>query len=866
MPTVASSSPPGQSAASGPFVDAASASPATLPATGDEAATYASSVVQLPPTVPELIQCLEQQHERCAQLTRCLERVQRESCLLAASSAGTSAEGRYEALSAAAAEGTTRLSSPPAEGSPTAPIPPPPPSSTSLARPAAVASSAAATAAAHGVSAPSNTGAGASSTRAVASEVVRPTALTGKLVGTVGAAPSSTMAVRAVVVTADPSTATPNCALATAMSAEEVAELRVRVMALETTQQLLTNTQSELSTTQSALTVERERLKAALADLAQLRKEILTDANDSSSPLPQAAEAPVSPAHQLAEVQTRLAERETEVHAARLRYESAAYALTQLQETVSAMTREKAFLQEKITHLEGQLQRLLTSSMEAGAIPAPRPAPSAPRLTASEAYQKEALEKQINDLRAMADKLARDAKKQGARRAKAEELALALQKENAELKASALTYRRQMNESELELEMAISRKEEDERIRQLERDANRLRSALRDRSDEYEHGKAEWERQLLVLTRQLRVHEAAAKQLLRRMLAYQVREVMWQQCLHASTHRSHGRAATPATSPRVSCSDARELAPLTAVAASPSSLVPQAEGAAVIAVSGASPSCSMSSSVVFKAAADTAQLVDRERQLEELKYTFERRVALAEAQRKAETQQLLALNKELRQALALSQEVLNQKTKLLEAAQNRLPPSAAAQLRSAPAASMVASQCSSFSGVLRDASTMGVCRNDGEDGPAATSPDGTDNSNQLASTHILSMETPRQVTDIERRYNPERMTTWEAVQVENEALLDRLTTLQEEKWRLTAIIEDLQRQCSALRGELKRNASTMNQLLAAGVLTPAAVSRSSDEGRLRALQCLLHETLQAKLELEERLQEANAAAPLRGQV
>ncbi|KAG5476902.1 hypothetical protein LSCM1_05234 [Leishmania martiniquensis] len=840
MPTATSSCPSAQGAATGSSVVPTSASPAALLAVEDETATYASAVLQLPPTVPELIQCLEQQHERCVQLTRCLERVQMESALLVASRNGTSAEGCLQSLLAAAADGAAKSSSPCTEGSLAVPIPSSPPPSSSPARPTAVVSSA----------------------RATCGEVVRGATLTGKVVNSVGAAPTTATAVRAVVVAADPSAVTPGCAPATAISPEELAELRVRVVALETTQQLLTNTQSELRATQGALSMERERLEAALRDLAQLRQEALAEANKDSPSLPEATDAPASLAHQLAEMQTRMAERETEARAARLRCESAVYALTQLQETMSKMTREKSFLEEKITHLEGQLQRLLTSSMEAAANPAPQPAPSAPRLSASEAYQKEALEKQVNDLRAMADKLARDAKRQTARRAKAEEVALALRKENTELKASALMYRRQVNESELERELAISRKEEDERLRQLERDANRLRSALRDRTDQYQHEKAEWERQLLTFSRQLRVHEAAAKQLLKRMLAYQVREVVWQQCLHVCAQRGHGCAATATTSSRVRSNHMEGPAPTTAAAASSSSLS-HCEDAADEIVRAALPSSLAPSTSVFGAAADTAQLVDRQRQLDELKHTFERRLALAEAQHKAETQQLLALNKELRQALAVSQEVLHQKAKLLEAAQSRLAPSAAAQMGSTPAPPTTATQRSSLSGVLRDASMSWGSRSDGEGGPADTSADVFDNSNQLALTHISTTEPPRQVTDIERRYNPERMTTWEAVQVENEALLDRLTTMQEEKWKLTTIIEDLQRQCSALRGELKRNASAMKQLLAAGVVTPAAVSRGGDEGRLRSLQCLLQETLQAKLELEERLQEAHTAISVR---
>ncbi|CAC9493465.1 hypothetical protein conserved [Leishmania donovani] len=833
---------------------AAAAPPTAPPPTEDEAASYTSSIVQLPPTVPELIQCLEQQHERCAQLTRCLERVHTQTSRLVSSRAGTPAGDQYNALFSAAADGVAKSSSPLAGCSPTTSTPPPPPSFALQVRPAADASSAPAAVVARGVPATTATGASPPAAHAVAGRVVHGTAVTGKVVGVAGAA-STTTAVRAVVVAAEPSTMTPSCAPATAPFSEEVAELRVRAVALDAAQGLLTSTQSELSTTQTALAMERKRLEAALVELAELRKALLADVSTTSLSLPQAGTTPASPAHQLADMQTRLAERETEVRAARLRHESAAYALAQLREAMSTMMREKAFLQEKNAHLEGQLQRLLTSSMEAAAHPAPRAAAAAPRLTASEAYQKEALEKQISDLHAMADRLTRDAKKQAARRAKAEEVAQALQKENAELKASALLYRRQVNESELELERAISRKEEDERLRQLERDANRLRIALRDRTAQYQQEKAKWERQMLALSRQARVNEAAAKQLLKRVLACQVREVVWKQCLHSATQRGDRDKSTTTAAANESSKVAPEPATPTVAAAS-SSTSSRMEDAAVTTLRVALPSPSVPYSPVFGAAADTAVLVDRERQLEELKHTFEQRIALVEAQRKAEMQQLLALNKELRQALTVSQDGLSEKTRLLEEVQRRLPPSAVAPLSNAPAAPTTTSQRPSFSGSWRDTSAAWVCRSDGENGPVASSLADLDSGDPLPSTHLLVVASPRQVTDIERRYNPEHMSTWEAVQVENEALLDRLTTMQEEKWKLTTMIEDLQLRCAALTGELKRNASTMNQLLAAGVLTPAAVSRGGDEGRLRSLQCLLQETLQAKLELEERLQEA----------
>ncbi|KAK7200418.1 hypothetical protein NESM_000096100 [Novymonas esmeraldas] len=828
---------------------AAAAAPAT---SGDaaEAVTaavgYSSSIVQLPPTVPELIVCLEQQHKRCVQLAGSLERVRAEAARLSAGSVGTSAEGRYTALaSLAAADGGSIMAGGSPGGARTTTAPPSP-------------------------SPPTRPSGG----------VVRGAVLTGTVVSaTAAAAPASSAPVRAtaVVATAQPPSRAPSTATTTSTAAaamEEVAELRVRAAALEATQRLLTDAREELSAVRTARAAEQSRLEAALADAAELRQAITAGAAATSSPSQECGDvAPAGAATlelRLSQLQSRCAESEAHARAAQRQSESTTYAQTRLQERVAALTQEKAFLEEKNTHLEGQLQRLLMSAMETAA---PRHTASgggggggsssggatstaAPRLTASEAYQKEALEKQIGDLRTMTDKLNRDAQRQAARRVRAEEVAQGLQKENAELKAAALQYRRQVNESELELERAITRKEEDERLRQLERDANRLRSALRDLTDHHEREKMSWEVQQLQWTRRARVHEAAEKQLLKRLVSYQVREAVWQQCRHGAAQRGRAPVAAAAASAPSGCTanGARKSAAASATAATAAPAPAAARGGQAAPP----PSAAAAGPVVLGAAADAATLVDRERQLEELRHTFDRRVALVEAQRTVEAQQLLALNKELRQALSVSQEELMQKTRLLEAVQRRPPPLAAAVVPLTPSLATPAtlSHGSSVSGGWRDTATALVCRGEGgEEGPAASADDVGD-IDAFASAHTPMAAVPRLVTEIERRYDPERMSTWEAVQVENEALLDRLTTMQEEKWRLTSMIEDLQRQCGALKGELRRNASTMNQLLAAGVLTPAAVSRGGDEGRLRALQCMLQETLQAKFELEERLQEA----------
>jgi hypothetical protein len=730
----------------------------------------------------------------------------------------------------------------------------------------------------------------------VTGKVVRGTVLTGKVVSTAstgGASPPAPQ--RAVVATiSTPATPAKPPSLARASttpstSPEEVEVLRVKAMAMEAAQQLLASTQDELKATEQRLAQEREKAAKVEDALSQLQVVTAASEKDISSTSP--GDVQSESAH-FAQLQISYGLSEAMLSDTKLKYQSALYTLAQLHEKMTANARERAFLEEKNTHLEGQLQRLLMSSMETGPPTAAATGvettstQAAPRLSASESYQKSALEKQIADLQAMADKLTSDLRKQTARRAKAESTVQALQKEVTDLKASALQFRRQVNESELELERAVSRKEDEERLRQLERDGNRLRTALRERTEHFVREKTQWESEKDVLDARARVQEAATRQLLRRLLAYQVREVVLRQCDYAasmrrseakqpaspSSIRMSSHAATPvqkAPSPSKTAAAAAVesvRSPSTAVRHGTSSSPTQVAATTTSLVNDTAFAASISAGPVGEAA-DTATLVNRERQLEELKHTFERRVALVDAQRKAEVQQLHALNKELRAALTTSQEELAQKTRLLDSAQqqqqqqrHQLQPLGLAKFASSSASLTPVAPARSSSSVSerRDTAAAWVCRTDGNDstdGPLGASVDDfCDGMGGVYSTaHTPVVAFPRQVTEIERRYDPEHMSTWEAVQVENEALLDRLTTMQEEKWRLTSYIEDLQRQSNTLKEELKRNASTMNQLLAAGVLTPAAVSRGSTEGSLRALQCLLQETLQEKFALEEKL-------------
>ncbi|KPA79436.1 hypothetical protein ABB37_05275 [Leptomonas pyrrhocoris] len=873
-------------------------------------APYTSTVVPLPPSIPELIQCWERQHERCAQMTRFIERVRAETAKMAAAPLSAVVAEALSTPKAAALSvaGPGAASTPP-------PLPPPPSNN------GATIQSPSGGVVARGVVADGKPA--TSSGAAVAGTVVRGTVITGKVVSATGTAvvaggsadgsqsppPRAVVASAAVVATpAQPPSATATVATAAAsgatpqISPDELQVLRAKAITVEATEQLLENTQEELRTSERNLTREKENLVRAQSRLAELRAAMTAKDADTSAPSPNDAHAQQS---LFAQQQIALELNEAVLSDTKLKYQSVLYALAQLTEQLATNAREKAFLEEKNTHLEGQLQRLLMSSMVTGSPTAPAPTqrstaastataanatastksapapPAAPRLSASESYQKSALEKQITELQSMTDKLTRDLRKQTARRAKAEETVQALQKEVADLKASALQFRRQINESELELERTVSRKEDDERLRQLERDGNCLRTALRERTEHFLREKTEWERERDVLEARARVQERATCQLLRRMLAYQVREVTLRQCEYAASARQKEAKSSSASLHGSPTALPAKQAVSRLKGAADTSETPSGIGtrraefffrptnaSASATPTNDGPSVTSPSSSPVGSAADTATLVNRERQLEELKHTFDRRVALVEAQRKAEVQQLHALNKELRAALTTSQEELTQQKRLFDTAQQqqqqRLSQTpgkyASASSATAVITPVVPARSSSSISERRDTAAAWVCRTDIEGSPpGASMDDWSDGAGGVYSTaHTPLTVSPRRVTEVERRYDPEHMSTWEAVQVENEALLDRLTTMQEEKWKLTSYVEDLQRQSNTLKEELRRNASTMNQLLAAGVLTPAAVSRGSAEGSLRALQCLLQETLQEKFTLEEKLRGLNA--------
>ncbi|KPI89261.1 hypothetical protein ABL78_1594 [Leptomonas seymouri] len=863
-----------------------------------ELASYSSTIVSLPPTVPELIRCLEQQHERHAQMTCFVERVRVEATKIAAASASPLKAIVTEVLatSRAAAPNTPRASE--------ASTPTPSAKSTG----ASISHSPSDNAGARGVD--TDRRVVAPGFPVVAGTVVRGTVLTGKVVSAKGSAAASggsssagpSVPVRAnVASTSAGSTPLKSSVVAAAaleaapqLTSDELQVLRAKAIAADATEQLLACTQEDLKVAEKKLAREKDKLALAESRLAQLQEEMTATDVDASLP---------SQSVLVAQLQKSLKLSETALSDTTLKHQSAVYMLAQLKGTMAASAREKAFLEEKITHLEGQLHRLLMSSVVTASPTAPSPTqrstaetsaaaaaatPStsaqtsahavlaAPRRSASESYEKNALEQRIIELQSMTDKLTRDLSKQSASRAKAEETVQALRKEVANLKASALHFRRQVNESELELERAVSRKEEDERLRQLEREGNCLRTALRERTEHFLREQEEWEHQKGSLEARARVQEHATRQLLQRMLAFQVREVTMRQCEYAASVRQ-GETKSLFAFPHASlvATPETKAAPLSkggsdttstpyAVGVRHAGLPPPSVNTSAAAASPKNDAALSFSSVAdaVGAAADTATLVNRERQLEELKHTFERRVALVDAQCKAEVQQLHILNKELRAALAVTQEELSRKTRLLDTAQqhqqrrgllvDKFSSFSANLIPAAPACS------SSMMSEQRGTAASWVCHANGDGSPGASLDDLSDDVGGIHSTMYTPLgASPRQVTDVERRYDPERMPTWEAVQVENEALLDRLTTMQEEKWKLTSCVEDLQRQGNALKEELKRNASTMNQLLAAGVLTPAAVSRGSAEGSLRSLQCLLQETLQEKFALEERLRSLN---------
>lgn len=664
------------------------------------------------------------------------------------------------------------------------------------------------------------------------------------------------------------------------------------IVAAEAAHCLLLDAREELARCEVALVEQRERCRAAwdFARGSSSSLQVTTRENDDSVKNGAAA---------LSETPNRLPlpieeGDNAEQTAIALRNEAALYRVAQMEQQLDTVKRENSFLVEKNTHLEGQLQRLLMSSMEMGSGTAGASRTAAvsekPPLSSGDIYNKEALEKQIKDLQGIAGKLSKDLKRQTAAAAALEGAKNKLQGENAELKAAVLRYRRQLNDQELDMEQSITRKEEDDRIRGMEKNANRLREALKGRTEELHSVKdsaAATQQQLLL---KLSVYGRAQHHLLRRLFAYQVRDIALRQCsavgrqqIRATNRGSDLPVNDPSTDTATSLLRQKPSGETLISPCSPP--LPSNHSGSFEGQPSQQQPCLAPDSVASTPSASSlplpqivgcSSLLDRAQQLDEIKSTFDRRVTFVEAQRRVEVQQLQALNRELRQALNASQEDLAQKTRLLERAllssQNRCRSESQHSLQRRPPkeSGVVATaedslrQVSSSMQLGGESASLSAAAwlSLGEDRVATEADTSMQDALSFVDRRLSAASNGGAVwspaaepplSEAAQRYDPENMPTWEAVQVENEVLLGRLTILQEEKWRLTSLVEDLERYCRTLKDELKRNASTMNQLLSAGVLTPSAVVKGSEEGQIRSLQCLLQETLEKRLQLEEQV-------------
>ncbi|CAD2217164.1 hypothetical protein ADEAN_000464200 [Angomonas deanei] len=450
------------------------------------------------------------------------------------------------------------------------------------------------------------------------------------------------------------------------------------------------------------------------------------------------------------------------------------------------MQKELAFVNEKNTALEGQLQRLFTSGMNE----AP---PANQKETPPPSEELEVLQKEVEALKAQNEKYRGHYKKENQKRIKLEEVNKTLNQENAELKDTLKGYQREVNEKELNLAREASEIEEVERCKLLERECVKLRNALRERRDEAEARHCADEEQIQRHSKTIKVYEVAVKKLQKELLAYQVKAF-----------------ATPRAGPPV-----QESKP----SGKPSSTVspePEPDVAPEVTAD--------EMTAPTESPAPPLLSAERGKMLEELKTTYEKRLESLEAHKKAEMKQLLVHNRELKQALASCQEELQEKKRVL----NQLQRERAASRQSFLAESMSTPGKFGFSG-----------RSSPEPTPLSVGAD------------LLSPSQSIMLNEIESRYDPENMSVTEAVQLENEALLQRLSIMQEEKWSMSGHIEDLQHRCANQQEELKIQSNMLNHIISVKntILPPG--QEGSPQSNLKFLQTLLQETLEKNLTLEK---------------
>ncbi|CCW70859.1 unnamed protein product [Phytomonas sp. Hart1] len=487
------------------------------------------------------------------------------------------------------------------------------------------------------------------------------------------------------------------------------------------------------------------------------------------------------------------------------------YRESQLKVQLETLQTQNAFFNEKSMQLEGQLHRLLSRDFmcEINQIPLPssvrpnqgganmsigvggngwgQPSPgTVPQLTPLERYNTETLQRQINELRTIVDRLQQSNTKHEATRTNMESHLRALTKENGTLKQNLLEYRSKLNNMELNLENDESLRTYEERCRSAEKEALRLRQVLNERKGKYDSQVCELKRRI----DRLEVRDGLYGRATTRLLTQNVSATI-QRLADDELSRQAGRRETSPRAP-----EGREgMGPAKEVVRETSSMAPDA------------PSTLARESVPQSSPATAGN--------------------------RAEIRRLEQLNRELRQALARSQEELQTKARLLDrahrtASNNSLGGNTsyrALSLRQDP--STLIELCS-----VGDASLNEAPRRDASVRCELTHQGCADLSLEEAS-HML--------TEIEQRYNPERLDSFEAVKLENSALLLRLSILQQEKWTSASQIEALQSNCAALREDLQRVMSSKKGLPQA----EAAV------GPLRGLQSLLQTTLSEKLKLEE---------------
>lgn len=562
---------------------------------------------------------------------------------------------------------------------------------------------------------------------------------------------------------------------------EECIVLRTKLCAAEAAQQLLDATTMSMERLTRQKNAAEEALVATKVDLELMRAANRLLRGSSANESSEAAHA--STTAEYAEDVAALTQRvdtipqlEADVSAWRRACETSQYQEAQATKNLTACQRQLAYLTESNKQLEGQIQRLL--SIEAEALNEDQKATSSTKALTSAASDQTATEKQVDELRAMVQRMSTKEKAATNSRTKLERVIAALQKENADLKASVLQYRRQVNDIELEVERSTAERADERRIRQLEKDILRARQVLQERSAEYEKNIATLQMSVARLNKVNDVHQKANVHILKELTAAQILNCRSGSDCANSTSKVMNTTQTQAPKEAV---------------AGPSTT--RADG-----THSQSPHASVRTPSPQGTQADA-------KALEEMTLMYEHHAENTEARHRAEVRQLHRLNKELQHALSCSQEEVRAANRLLDMA--RVQP---------------AGNCTITTPTL----------------PEWPPP-------------VSSQNASLTTSDMVGRYDPEKMSTWEAVQVENEALLNRLSTMQQENWLLSSDVEDLRLRCSSLQDELDRSARSMNQLLLSGAASPSVSQSGCVEAQLRSLQSLLQETLTEKIALEERV-------------